>query len=655
MRKHLLFLIPACVTLALSGCIFFNRTTNTPSAADLASFQKVYMSSYYAERGGVPEGSKGLTPFLKVSRGSQGAKTTINTSLLTDAHFASLAPTSFTNYPEPGQTTTFTISTKDSANHVYDIVATTTYPSDDIRMSYVEEYYVMDGNPTWGTGADGIWDVNDAIVTQSGSSWVQDQKARVKQVLTFTDGTTRTETIIAQTKDWGLNPPFLPKFASFDVNGSLDFSQLFYPAETTDSRVRFSSVVMYYVTPSSTTNYWFWQGTQAKTILGIRYYTEYWDTTANTFNGYTISFEKTLDTLTTTGGSFTQTLSSVFAGSQFNTLAESVLRQQVSYSLDASGNLILSTGQKATNMQTRVADITSDKDFYLQQMNDDYVNLSSWTTTTIYTPTGSVNEVVASDPTAFLYSRTQAVPSSGIPLAVPAGTADNTGTGDLATLYTAITEGAVTVSTGTTIPGSIQPAGVEWQYSGSQGTTIPDTPSYDLSTKGTIEAWVYIKSLTDTGGIVHKGDLADFSDECFSLQFWGNQGQVAFVIDPATATGSGGYYLRTSSINLNIGKWYYLVATWDATASTPYASLYINGQLDNGSASPSSPTAASITARVNASTLVVGSQLPVTYDATYGYFGFNGKINGVKVYNTAVAASTVAANYAAYVTQTVNW
>jgi hypothetical protein len=52
---------------------------------------------------------------------------------------------------------------------------------------------------------------------------------------------------------------------------------------------------------------------------------------------------------------------------------------------------------------------------------------------------------------------------------------------------------------------------------------------------------------------------------------------------------------------------------------------------------------------------VVGSQLPVTYDATYGYFGFNGKINGVKVYNTAVAASTVAANYAAYVTQTVNW
>ena len=433
---------------------------------------------------------------------------------------------------------------------------------------------------------------------------------------------------------------------------SLDFSQLFYPATTNDSKVLFSSVVIYNITPSTTSTFWFWQGTQAQSILGIRYYTEYWDTTGKTFNSYTIAFEKTIDTLTTQGGTFSQTLTTVFVGSQFNTLAESVLRQQVAYTLDASNNLILSSGVKATNMQTRVANITGQKDFYLQQLNTDYVTLSSWATTTIYAPTGTVSEVVAADPSAFLYGRTQAIPANGLPLAAPAGTTDTTGTGDLATLYTSIAEGAATITTGTVIPNSIQPAGVEWLFNGAQGTTLPNVPAYQLSTTGTVEAWVYINQQTDTGGIVHKGDMPDFSDECYSLQFWGNQGQVAFALDSTTATASSGYDLVTSTINLNTKKWYYLVATWDTTAATPYLNLYINGQL-NKSIKPTNCTP--LGARTNSSSLVIGSQLPVQYNAAYGYFGFNGKINGVRVFSTSSSAATVAANYATYVLQTANW
>jgi hypothetical protein len=343
----------------------------------------------------------------------------------------------------------------------------------------------------------------------------------------------------------------------------------------------------------------------------------------------------------------------VFVGSQFNTLAESVLRQQVTYNL-VGGVPDLSSGTKITNMQSRVADITGQKDFYLQQASTDYVTLSNWATTSIYTPTGAVNELVAANPNTFLYSRSLSSSANSLPLYYPSTQiVDTTGTGDLATLYTSIQEGSAAVHTGSTIPGSITPPGTEWQYNGSQGTTVADTTSYDLGAKGTIEAWVYINQQVDTGGIVHKGDLPSFNDECWSLQFWGNQGQIAFVIDPTSATGSGGYALLTSTKNLNTAKWYYLVATWDATASTPFMNLYINGTL-NTTASPT-PSPASITARTNGSSVHVGSQLPVTYDATYGYFGFNGKINGVRISATPMNATTAASNYVTYLPQTVNW
>jgi len=646
MKKRAIAIFTVCVVVLLASCALFNQTTSTVSASDMSSFQKIFMSSYYAERGGIPAGAKGLTPFLKIARSGQntGAKTTINSFGFTDAHFASLAPTTFANYPEPGQTTTFTISLKDAVNHVYDVTATTTYPSNDERQSYVEEYYLMDGNPTYSLGPDGIWDRNDAIVKQSGSSWVQDQKARVKQVLTFTDGTTRTETIIA-TSDTGSQTRFDP----FPVTDPLDFTQSFAPLAGTNPNVTYSSVVMYYITPAANTSFWFWQGTQAKTILGIRYYTEteLSPGTAQGFNSYTVSFEKTIDTLTTTGGSYAQTLQTVFAGSQFSALAETVLRQQVTYDLDSAGNLILSTGQKITNMQTRVADISSLKDFYLTQTNADYVQLSSWDTSSIYMPTGAVAQVVAADPTKFLYARSLSGAYNGQPLAV---LSSSVGTGDLATLYTSIQAGNGVTITGTTIPNSVQPAGQEWVYNGTQGTSVADIPAYDLGAKGTVEAWVYINQQTDTGGIVHKGDLATFLDECWSLQFWGPYGQVAFVIDPIGATGSGGYALLTSTVNLNLGAWYYLVGTWDATAPTPYMNLYINGTLNASLAS-----ASVVTARTNSSGVHVGSQLPVQYDTTYGYFGFNGKINGVRVSTTPMSAATVASNYATYVSQTSSW
>jgi hypothetical protein len=647
-----LTLAAALSVLLLGGCFLLPSGTSV-SSGDIAAFQKVFMSSYFAERGGAPDSGKGLTPFRTAVAGS-GSKATVPTGLLTNPSFASLAPLTFSNYPEPGQTTSFTATSYDAANHVYAIKATTTYPSGDLRSQYVEEYYVEDGNPTFSTAADGTWDTNDPIVKLSGSTWVQDQKARVQQVLTFTDGTTRTETIVAQTKDWGLAPTNTPKFASFDVNGSLDFSQSFVPdGSGSPANIVFSSVVVYTVTPSVTTNFSFWQGTQAQSIVGIRYYTEYKDTgAAKTFSSTTVSFEKTVDTLTTTGGSFSTTLATVFAGSQFSTLAESVLRQQVTYSLDGSNNIILSTGVKTTRMQTRVADITSSRDFYLSQLDSDSAALGSWTTSSIYTPTGNVEELIAADPGTFVYTRTLAGSAGSAPLYHDTATiTDLLGTGDLATVYGSIQEGAATISTGTTIPGSIIPGGVEWSYGGSQGTTLPNTPAWQLGAAGSVEAWLFMTALTDTAGIVHKGVLPSFADEAYSLQFWGNTGTIAMVLDKPGSAGAS-YDLVTSTINLNLNKWYYVVATWDTTVSPKKLNLYVNGTLNNSTTITQATSGADST---NLSDLLIGSQLPTQYSAQYGYFGFKGRINGVRISSSAMSAASVASNYATYVLQTPNW
>jgi hypothetical protein len=646
-RVLILIFISVVLILSMGGCSSPGVPEGAVGAHDIALFQKMFMASYYADHGGIAAGVNPMTPF-SVPPSPSAARATVPVNQLTDIYFSSLSPTVFGGYPEPGQSTSFTLGSRDAANHVYDITATTTFPSGDQRGSYVEEYYVRDIGKN-GLGyfdvatPDGKWTVDDPVVAWNGSAWEQDQKSRVKMELTFADGTKRTETIASQTD---FITTLLPKFSSFDVNGSLDFGQFFYPA--TDSAADFSSVVVYKVTPSTNPDFWFWEGSDGQNILGIRYYTE--KRQGGKLYATTVAFEKTLSTLSTQAVADPQVWATVFVGSEYDTLAESVLRQQVIFDLDGNGNPILSSGARITKMESRVVDITDQKDFYLQQLDSDYVTLSGWDATTVYTPTGDAEEILAADPSKFLYGRTLTGASGGQPLAV----SSTSGLGDLAGLYTAIQSGAPAGGTGgTSIPGAIPSATQDLQFNGNQGSVQTHQAAFDLSTTGTVEAWVYVKQHTDTGGIVHKGVLADFSDECYSLQFWGNQGQVAFILDPVTATGSGGYDLITSTINLNTARWYYLVATWDSAAGTPYLKLYIDGAI-NRTITPAQCVAHG-GARANGSDLLIGSQLPVEYNVAYGYFGLNGAINGVRVSGTPMDAAAVLTEYNTYKDQTSGW
>lgn len=680
MRHPAIVAALALASLLASCTLSHDFSAQTMTEDDVYFFQRTFMSSYWAERGGSPSIGRGLTPFLPVGTG--GSRATVAVERLSSTSFATLAGAAagdrtLRDYPEPGQTTVFTVSPLasgvDSDLRVYDITATTSFPAGDLRKTYVEEYYVQDiGLDTglgWNTGTafDGAWKVDDPIVTKDANgTWVrganglltQDQKARIRQVLTFQDGSTRTETIVAASNAGGalLDP------APFAVDGSLDFSAGFVPAPTTDTDVLYSSIVVYHVSPAKNPNFWFWQGSDSQTILGIRYYTEERDSAARSYTASTLSFEKTLSTLTTSGGSMTSTVAGVFAGSQWDTLAESVLRQRVVYDLAAGDSLPSGAGRVSSNMRTRVVNITGKKDFYLEQLDSDAARLTSLDTS-IALPAAEAEELVAGDPGLFTFMRTQQVtPATGtLPFAI--ATADLPGqAGALSTVYTAITEQTFTdsdpsaPSVSAPAESLLPAAGAVASFNGQQtmGTLIPAsaaTASNTMGSKGTVEAWIYIDAYTNTAGIVHKGVAKDFSDECFSLQGWGSNGQVGIILDKPTGTNSFDSVL--SKVQLKTKTWYYLVATWDTSLGTSsYIRLYVNADRSKlGNAGK--PTVAAY--RENGSGLLVGSQLPTIYSGSYGYFGFNGKITGAALSPLPMSDAEVLSRYNLYKGQTGNW
>lgn len=161
---------------------------------------------------------------------------------------------------------------------------------------------------------------------------------------------------------------------------------------------------------------------------------------------------------------------------------------------------------------------------------------------------------------------------------------------------------------------------------------VPDSDMLTLPDSGTVEVVLKVISHRLYAGIVHKGVKNDFSDESYSLQYWGNDGTVRFLV-----TGNSGVYSYTdSSTKLVPGVWYHIVATWDQST----VKLYINGSLSNSSVNN--------TGMVRDSTggLVIGAQLSDRfYNNTYRNLGFNGVIDRVQLFSRAIAPDEVVARY----------
>ncbi|MBT7994654.1 MAG: LamG domain-containing protein, partial [Bacteroidetes bacterium] len=98
----------------------------------------------------------------------------------------------------------------------------------------------------------------------------------------------------------------------------------------------------------------------------------------------------------------------------------------------------------------------------------------------------------------------------------------------------------------------------------NNGIRISQNSSLNLSSQGTIEAWIYLSSYKDFAGIIHKGDKKDFSDEAYTLQLWNNN-KLYFAI----SNNSNSYQIQSTS-SLQLSKWYHVSASWNSSGMQLY-------------------------------------------------------------------------------------
>ena len=159
--------------------------------------------------------------------------------------------------------------------------------------------------------------------------------------------------------------------------------------------------------------------------------------------------------------------------------------------------------------------------------------------------------------------------------------------------------------------------------------SIPDSPALDLTTSGTVGAWIYMDSITPFGGIIHKGDKTDFSDETYTLQFWTGNTAILGITDNA-----GTLHMVQTNTVFSPNTWYYVVGTWDSTGM----SIYVNGTLDRSTTNTG-------VARTSAGSLNIGAQTSTYYNGTYHNFPFQGNIDEATIQNRALTPDEIKLYY----------
>lgn len=168
---------------------------------------------------------------------------------------------------------------------------------------------------------------------------------------------------------------------------------------------------------------------------------------------------------------------------------------------------------------------------------------------------------------------------------------------------------------------------------GAGGARAVDSGSLDLSTQGTVAAWIKIRNYINYSGILHKGDGYNTA-EAYSLQLT-DTGKVALYLSNTTGSTCNGWNDCYQGIETPInsvaanGAWYHVAASW--TAST--LKIYVNGQLKTTKAAVNPKTPRNVSGG-----LLVGAQ---QYPSVAG--SFDGYIDDVYIYNTALTDAQIAA------------
>ena len=309
-----------CLAVVLVGGLFLvgcpPADYSEVSDEDIQGLKDYVLTSYYMLKGE-----------QDLSSGSVGRATVPvhNTELLPSVSFTE-AGGSLSDYPEKGQTTSWTVEAQGDA--IYKITSTTEYASRDAIDSTEEIYYVKDEN------GDGQWTDADPLVKPDGT---EDNLYREKFVTVFDTGDTRY-VVIDENTTQGIADGETVKYKTFEIDGSLEFPEGDW-APTEDTSAQYSSKVTYQQEVSK--RFLFWNVIN-KVIVGARYYTEHDDGSGGVVQT-SVSYERAVEyDQRDLGGAYIRDLiqelfkpgSGSYSSRVEPTLSETVIR----YKIDPEGN-----------------------------------------------------------------------------------------------------------------------------------------------------------------------------------------------------------------------------------------------------------------------------------------------------------------------------
>ena len=148
--------------------------------------------------------------------------------------------------------------------------------------------------------------------------------------------------------------------------------------------------------------------------------------------------------------------------------------------------------------------------------------------------------------------------------------------------------------------------------------TVPDSSGLDLTTAGTIMAWIYIPSttpVTTSGlGIVHKGNSA--TDEPYGLVIYRQNSNFRYIQFVLRSSNNGTQRVERGGTNLSYNTWYHVAGSWGPNGLR----VYVNGVLD-------SPAGNVYSSYANAGSLTIG-----TLRTSSSTTRFRGRIDEVYIY-----------------------
>jgi len=333
-----------------------------------------------------------------------------------------------------------------------------------------------------------------------------------------------------------------------------------------------------------------------------------------------------------------------------------------SYTSSTVYTLDYNQSTRDTRAKTRVVNIPTQQDNYITLINDEAEAIST-AYDTLWIPEASDPAILnlATAPEVNITTRAFAVTTDD---ANPVEIVTSTPIGELGELYSAVTDGTtslIAAAESNGIEEDLTGSTVVVDFDGSQGLIVTNpfegntafyngSPAFYL--EGTVQAWIHVDRQSKSSGIVHAGKLGDFSDELWSLELVGNNNTPSFLL---AAQGPSSYKsdLIASSERLKKDTWYHVAATWSLADNN--MSIYVNGVL-RGSRTFSNITDSLEFAIDPAPSIVVGS---LVYEAgtelLSGYYGTDGKINGVLIDNAAWLAEDIKTFYDTNMAKTAFW